>query len=266
MTLNDLLRAIPVGLCSAGAHAASVFALGGDPLFGQIVKSGEPVFSAVVATLVYGNPPTLYQAACLPIIVGGVAFASLKPSAVGEVASASIIPGYALEFNETALFYGALANLFAGFKGGENKRLMGDTQTGLKERIGGVGNQFAVTQLISCVASLPVMWYTNGDELGNFAALCARDPSVGVNVALSGLCFYVYDELATMTVKATSPVTSSVANTAKRVIVVLYMAAVTGKALTHEQEVGAAIAIGGVFLYSIVNEIAGGSGKKEKKA
>ena len=62
-------------------------------------------------------------------------------------------------------------------------------------------------------------------------------------------------ELATMTVKATGPITSSVANTAKRVIVVLYMAAITGKSLTEEQKIGAAVAIGGVFLYSVIDDI-----------
>jgi hypothetical protein len=56
-------------------------------------------------------------------------------------------------------------------------------------------------------------------------------------------------------VKACDPVTSSVANTAKRVIVMLYMAAVTGKALTHEQALGAGVAIAGVFLYSVVDDL-----------
>ena len=46
ITFKDFFKILPVGMCSAGAHAASVFALGGDPLFAQIVKSGEPVFSA----------------------------------------------------------------------------------------------------------------------------------------------------------------------------------------------------------------------------
>ena len=73
-----------------------------------------------------------------------------------------------------------------------------------------------------------------------------------MGLVVSGLSFYLYNELATMTIKATGAVTSSVANTAKRVIVLLYMAAITGKALTDEQKIGAAIAIGGVLLYSLV--------------
>ena len=58
-----------------------------------------------------------------------------------------------------------------------------------------------------------------------------------------------------MTIKATGAVTSSVANTAKRVIVMVYMAAVTGKALTEEQKIGAAVAIGGVLLYSVIDDL-----------
>ena len=58
-----------------------------------------------------------------------------------------------------------------------------------------------------------------------------------------------------MTIKKTSAVTSSVANTAKRVIVMVYMAAVTGKALTEEQRVGAAVAIGGVLVYSVIDDL-----------
>ena len=82
------------------------------------------------------------------------------------------------------------------------------------------------------------------------------------NVTASGLAFYLYNELATMTVKAVGPVGSSVANTAKRVIVMLYMAAVTGKALTEEQQIGAAVAIGGVMLYSVIDNIFASKPKK----
>jgi len=36
VTKADLIKSIPLAFCAAGAHAATVFALGGDPLFGQI--------------------------------------------------------------------------------------------------------------------------------------------------------------------------------------------------------------------------------------
>jgi solute carrier family 35 protein E1 len=67
---------------------------------------------------------------CLPIIVGGVAFASLKKGDDGS---------YSLKFDSTALVFGMLANAFAAFKGGENSKLLSDK--GVAERYGGVGNQ-----------------------------------------------------------------------------------------------------------------------------
>jgi len=39
-TQSDLVKSIPVGMCSAGAHGASVLALGADPLFGQVGVGG----------------------------------------------------------------------------------------------------------------------------------------------------------------------------------------------------------------------------------
>ena len=72
---------------------------------------------------------------------------------------------------------------------------------------------------------------------------------------MSGMSFYLYNELATMTIKKTNAVTASVANTAKRVIVLVFMSAVTGKALTDEQKIGAAVAIAFVMLYSVIDDL-----------
>ena len=71
-----------------------------------------------------------------------------------------------------------------------------------------------------------------------------------------------------MTIKATGAVASSVANTAKRVIVLVFMSAVTGKALTEEQKIGAAIAIGFVLVYSVIDDVlkSMSGGDKKKKA
>ena len=78
------------------------------------MKAAEPVFSALVNSLAYNSPPSLLKVLCLPMIVGGVAFASLKPLTAGAVGS--LIPGYALSFNQNALLFGVMANIFAAFK------------------------------------------------------------------------------------------------------------------------------------------------------
>merc|ERR1719203_1000364 len=240
----DIVKTVPVGFCSAGAHACTVFALGGDPLFGQIVKSGEPVLAALVNTVFYGKPPSFNKIMCLPVIVGGVAFASLKKGIDGS---------YSLKFDQTALVFGMLANSFAAFKGSENSKLLKDKD--VASRYAGVGNQFAVTQILAFCICLPIMFATEGEMFSTFYDKLIYDKDLQFNLVMSGLCFYLYNELATMTLKVTGAVTASVANTAKRVIVMVYMAAVTGKALTEEQKIGAGVAIFGVLLYSLIDDL-----------
>ena len=60
-----------------------------------------------------------------------------------------------------------------------------------------------------------------------------------------------YNELATLTIKKTNAVTQSVANTAKRVIVIIGVALVLGESLAPIKLLGCSIGIGGVFLYSL---------------
>jgi solute carrier family 35 protein E1 len=254
---GDIMKTLPVGICSAGAHSSSVFALGGDPLFGQIVKAGEPVISAVVGTAVYNKSPSVPKWLCLPIIVGGVAFASMKKGAEGVVGLFG--SPYVLKFDTTALVFGMIANGFAAFKGNENKKLMDGE---MKKKFNGVGNQFAVTEILAFLVSLPVMFATEGANFGKFIELMKTNKNLQFNLIMSGMTFYLYNELATMTIKKTGAVTSSVANTAKRVIVMLYMAALPGASpLTEEQMIGAGIAIGGVMLYSVIDDLLKGKEK-----
>ena len=90
-------------------------------------------------------------------------------------------------------------------------------------------------------------------EFGPFRA--RRAPHAGFNVLASGLWFYGYNELATMTIKKTGAVTASVANTAKRVIVMIVSAIAFNEVLTFEKKLGAAVAIFGVFVYSIIDDL-----------
>ena len=69
--------------------------------------------------------------------------------------------------------------------------------------------------------------------------------------------FYGYNELATMTLKKTGAVTQSVANTAKRVIVIVGVAIVLGESLDPIKLLGCSIGIGGVLLYSVIDSIVG---------
>ena len=237
ITLDDIKKMLPVAFCAMGAHSASVFALSaGAVSFGQIVKAAEPAFAAVLAQFVYGKKVSKAKWLCLPIIIGGVILASVKE----------------LDFAVSALISACIANLFAAFKGNENKKLM--ETPGLKDRLGSVGNQFAIVSILSFLMSIPLV-LIKGESFSAFWEVYKTNPTVSFNLLASGLWFYGYNELATMTLKKTGAVTQSVANTAKRVIVIVGVALVLGESLDPMKLLGCAIGIGGVFLYSVIDQL-----------
>mmetsp|Transcript_28149 Transcript_28149/g.59220 ORF Transcript_28149/g.59220 Transcript_28149/m.59220 type:complete len:394 (+) Transcript_28149:62-1243(+) len=238
VTFDDIIKMLPVAFCFMGAHSASVFALSaGAVSFGQIVKAAEPAFAAVLSQFVYNKPVSKAKWLCLPVIIGGVILASVKE----------------LDFAVSALISACIANLFAAFKGNENKKLM-ETE-GLKDRMGSVGNQFALTTILGFLMSIPLVLWREGSKLGQFVEMFKTNPVISTNLIASGLWFYGYNELATMTLKKTGAVTQSVANTAKRVIVIVGVAIVLGESLDPMKLLGCAIGIGGVFVYSIIDQL-----------
>ena len=240
ITVSDVIKMLPVAFCFMGAHSASVFAMGmGAVSFAQIVKAAEPAFAAVLSQFVYGKKVSTAKWLCLPIVIGGVILASVKE----------------LDFAWSALISACIANMFAAVRGNENKKLM--ETAGLKERIGSVGNQFAITTILGFLMSIPLIALREGSRFGEFIEMAKTTPAIWNNLLMSGLYFYGYNELATMTLKKTGAVTQSVANTAKRVIVIVGVALVLGESLSPIKLLGCSIGIGGVFLYSIIDNLVG---------
>lgn len=238
ITKEDIVKMLPVAFCFMGAHSASVFAMGmGAVSFAQIVKAAEPAFAAVLSQFVYGKKVSTAKWLCLPIVIGGVILASVKE----------------LDFAWSALISACIANMFAAVRGNENKKLM--ETPGLKERIGSVGNQFAITSILGFLLSIPLIVVKEGSRFGEFMEMFKSTPALWVNLVASGLFFYGYNELATMTLKKTGAVTQSVANTAKRVIVIVGVALVLGESLSPIKLIGCSIGIGGVFLYSVIDNL-----------
>jgi len=238
VTLDDIVKMLPVAFCYAGAHCASVFSFSaGSVSFGQIVKAAEPAFAAVLSQFVYNKRVSKAKWLCLPIVIGGVILASVNE----------------LDFAWSALISACIANMFAAVRGNENKKLM--ETPGIKDRIGSVGNQFALTSILGFLMSIPFFLAVEGRRWPEFAQAFKTNKAVSANLIASGLWFYGYNEVSTMTLKKTGAVTQSVANTAKRVIVIVGVALVLGESLDPMKLVGCAIGIGGVFLYSIIDKL-----------
>jgi len=234
VSLEDLTKILPVAACAAGAHVSSIFSMNlGAVSFSQIVKAAEPAFAALIGVTLYGKSVSSAKWLCLIPVIGGVCLASIKE----------------LDFSVWALLAACLANVFAAFRANENKKLM-DT-AGLKDRIGSTGNQFALSTLLGTVAILPLWLATEASKFGKYVELFKTLPELRNNVLTSGLYFYLYNELSTICIKKTSATTQSVANTAKRVVVIIGVAIALGESLEPIKLLGCSICIGGVLLYSL---------------
>lgn len=122
---------------------------------------------------------------------------------------------------------------------------------GLKDRIGTTGNQFALSTMIGTLCVLPIFLLTEFSKFGEFKEIFKTSTALRNNLLTSGLYFYLYNELSTITIKKTSATTQSVANTAKRAIVIIGSAIAFGESLEPIKLLGCSVCIGGVLLYSL---------------
>lgn len=228
----------PVGLWAALAHAFSVLALGaGAVSFGQIVKAGEPVFAAATnALLLKDIDHPLVYAALLPII-GGVGLASLKE----------------LSFTWTALIAASAANQAAAFKNVVSKGVMGKPWA----KALGPQNTYAVVTILALLCTLPLVAFF---DLKDAAAVYQQVLAAGTGKDVlkyslfSGLTFYVYNEASFLALDKLSPVTHSVANTLKRVVIIIASCIVFNSPMTLLGGIGSGIAVLGTLLYSLAKK------------
>lgn len=255
LTAEDIASCIPIGLCACLAHGGSVLASAvGAVSFAQIVKACEPVFAAVVGLLIppADVKPMLAYAMLIPI-VGGVGLACVKE-------------GKGVDINVLAFMYASMANVAAAMKGklgsSVTKNLKADKTKNMD-----AANVYAVMNIISFACSVPLVVINEASTLGKVweeAAAEHGSSAILKNVILSGLAFYFYNEMAFAFTASVGAVTSSVLNTAKRVIIIVVSAIVFQEAMERNTVIGSAIAICGTFAYSLTSKKPAAPAPKKK--
>mmetsp|Transcript_33074 Transcript_33074/g.66699 ORF Transcript_33074/g.66699 Transcript_33074/m.66699 type:complete len:328 (-) Transcript_33074:26-1009(-) len=253
LTAADITACIPIGLFACVAHAGSVLAMGmGAVSFAQIVKACEPVFAAVVGLVVppMDVKPMLAYVMLIPII-GGVGLACVKE-------------GKGVDINVGAFAYASLANLAAALKGklggSVTKALKGDKTKNMDS-----ANVYAVMNIISFLFTVPMVVIAEGSTLREEWDHAVEEygaNAVITNIALSGFFFYIYNEFAFAFTAQVGAVTSSVLNTAKRVIIIVISSIIFNEPMTKNTVVGSAVAISGTFGYSLASKAKPAAKKK----
>merc|ERR1719416_156382 len=212
--------------------------------FAQIVKACEPAFAALIGVLV---PPIDFKPA--------LAYLMIVPI-VGGVGLACIKEGKGVDINYTAFMWASIANLAAALKGklggSVTKALKGDKSKNMDS-----ANVYAVMNIISFLFNVPMVVVAEMSTLQeewDKAAEAHGAQAVIMNIALSGFFFYVYNEFAFAFTANVGAVTSSVLNTAKRVIIIVVSAILFAEPMEKNTVIGSAIAICGTFAYSLFSK------------
>jgi solute carrier family 35 protein E1 len=203
----------------------------------QTVKAAEPVFTVVLSYFVLGTVFKWPVYATLVPIVGGVGLTCAKE----------------LSFTLKAL-YGALASNVAFASRAVLSKATMDKPVG--ENMG-AANLYGMLTIIATIISAPFAIYYEGPK---FAAQWAAStavvgaPWLARQMILDGLYYYSYNEVAFITLNQVAPVTHSVANTFKRVCIILATVLVFKNPLTPLGAAGSAIAVLGTLLYSLAKQ------------
>jgi drug/metabolite transporter (DMT)-like permease len=167
-----------------------------------------------------------------------------------------------------AFLYASMANAAAALKGklgsSVTKELKADATKNMD-----AANVYAVMNIISFICTVPFVVITELSTLQKSweEATEKHEPKdIIVNMLLSGFFFYFYNECAFAFTAHVGAVTSSVLNTAKRVIIIVVSSIVFQEAMERNTVIGSAIAISGTFAYSLASKKPAAPAAKAKKA
>ncbi|XP_062194007.1 phosphoenolpyruvate/phosphate translocator 3, chloroplastic-like isoform X1 [Phragmites australis] len=199
--------------------------------FTHTVKASEPFFTALLSALFLGETPSLPVLGSLVPIVGGVALASLTE----------------VSFNWVGFWSAMASNLANQSRNVLSKKLLGGDEEALDDI-----NLFSVITVLSFLLSCPLMLFAEGVKFtpGYLQSTGLNLQELVVRAALAGFCFHGYQKISYMILARVSPVTHSVANCVKRVVVIVSSVLFFRTPISPINALGTGAALGGVFLYS----------------
>uniref|UniRef100_A0A1J3HAI4 Triose phosphate/phosphate translocator, non-green plastid, chloroplastic n=2 Tax=Noccaea caerulescens TaxID=107243 RepID=A0A1J3HAI4_NOCCA len=204
--------------------------------FTHTIKAMEPFFSVVLSAMFLGEVPTPWVIGAIIPIVGGVALASITE----------------VSFNWAGFLSAMASNLTNQSRNVLSKKVMVKKDDSLDNI-----TLFSIITLMSLFLMAPVTFFSEGIKFTP-----SYIQSVGVNVQqiytkslIAALCFHAYQQVSYMILARVSPVTHSVGNCVKRVVVIVSSVIFFKTPVSPVNAFGTGIALAGVFLYSRVKSI-----------
>ncbi|XAR72620.1 hypothetical protein NMG60_11019328 [Bertholletia excelsa] len=237
ITAGQLLSILPLAVAHTLGNLFTNMSLGKVAVsFTHTIKAMEPFFSVILSAMFLGEMPTPWVIASLVPVVGGVALASMTEAS----------------FNWLG-FWSAMASNFTN----QSRNVFSKKLLVKKEESLDNINLFSIITVMSFILTVPISIFMEGIK---FTPSYLQ--SAGLNVGevymrslLAALCFHAYQQVSYMILQRVSPVTHSVANCVKRVVVIVSSVLFFRTPVSPINSLGTGVALAGVFLYSRVKRI-----------
>ncbi|KAM1397781.1 hypothetical protein ACFX2I_015322 [Malus domestica] len=204
--------------------------------FTHTIKASEPFFSVILSAMFLGEIPTPWVVASLIPIVGGVGLASITEAS----------------FNWAGFWSAMASNLTNQSRNVLSKKVMVKKEANMDNI-----TLFSIITVMSFFLLTPVAIFMEGVK---FTPTVMQ--SAGLNVKqvyirslIAALCFHAYQQVSYMILQRVSPVTHSVGNCVKRVVVIVSSVLFFKTPVSAVNSFGTGLALAGVFLYSRVKRI-----------
>ncbi|PKA61704.1 Phosphoenolpyruvate/phosphate translocator 2, chloroplastic [Apostasia shenzhenica] len=170
--------------------------------FTHTIKAMEPFFSVLLSAIFLGEKPTVWVLFSLVPIVGGVALASMTEAS----------------FNWAGFWSAMASNVTFQSRNVLSKKVMVKKEESLDNI-----NLFSIITVMSLFLLTPATLFVDGVKFTP-----SYIQSAGLNLKqiylrslIAGLCFHAYQQVSYMILSRVSPVTHSVGNCVKRVVVIV---------------------------------------------
>jgi len=233
LSMAQLKKLTTVALFLASGHLLSTVAPAyGTVAFTNVVKTAEPLFTCLFSALFFGEIFSLTVYLTLIPVIAGVCIATASE----------------VSFSMISLISGLLSNVAFAMRAISAKEVMGEFKSLSAQNLYGVLTLQALAMLLPASLLLEGRSIVSGTAdtikaVGGWAFLKL--------LLMTGVSHYMYNECAFLALSSVHPVTHAVANTVKRIAVIVLSVLYFRDPLTLSGCVGSAIAIVGVLLYSL---------------
>lgn len=232
---DDLATHAKIACTHSLGNLASVISFAsGSISFTHVVKASEPIVAAFLSSYILGQTlPVVVYLTLLPIVLG-VALASLKE----------------ISFTYLGFFSALASNVFYQLRIVLAKQEMSKNDSSNNTKIT-ASNLFRVITIISAMLIFPLALLIEGYKINNVIRSCSDRGSLVLNILVSSFSYYMYNEVAFWLLDIIHPITHAVANTVKRVVIILVSIVILRAPVSILGLAGSMLAVFGTFLYSI---------------